>query len=64
VLFIPWQDGIHRFPPRDHELGYGNVKERFASVEIDITFKNRMKGRRFGLETDQVQGTPRLHTSI
>ena len=64
VLFLPWPGGISTFPPRDHNLSFGKVKESFAAVDIDITFRNRAKGRGFGLEQDQVQPTPKSHTSI
>ena len=64
VLFLPWPGGISTFPPRDHNLSFGKVKESFAAVDIDITFRTRAKGRGFGLEQDQVQPTPKSHTSI
>ena len=64
MLFVPWPGTITTFPPQGHKLSFGQVKETFASVDIEIVFRNRAKGRSFGLEKDQVQQTPKSHTSI
>ena len=63
-MFLPWPGGIKTFPPRGHDLSLGRVKESFAAFEIDITFRNRAKGRSVGLEQHEVKPTPKSHSSI
>jgi hypothetical protein len=63
-MLVPWPGGIKSFPPRDHNLSFGRVKESFEAVDIEITFRNRAKGRTVGLEQHEVKQTPKSHSSI
>jgi hypothetical protein len=62
IVLIPWPGSINTFPPKEHHLSFGKVRESFEAMGITLTTRNRTKGRGFGKELSAVAATPKCLT--